>query len=82
MAKNRVELHYKGFDELRKSPGVVGMLRRKAEAVSRAAGPGHDVQIHMGATRARATIMTKTREAKENEARTRALLKALGAARG
>lgn len=77
----RVDLHIAGFNKLRNDPGVVKMLRDKANAVASAAGEGHDVQVHVGGARARATVMTKSIGAKRREAKNRNLLRALDAAR-
>lgn len=81
MAIVRVDLHVAEFNKLRNEPGVVAMLREKAKKVEAAAGAGHDVQVHVGGARARATVMTKSISAKKREAQNRNLLRALGAAR-
>lgn len=81
MTKVRVDLHIAGFNALRNSPGVVGLLRSKANAVASAAGAGHDVQVKVGGARARATVMTKTPAARAREAKNRTLLRAVDAAR-
>lgn len=81
MARTRVDLHIKGFNALRNQPGVIGLLRTKADAIARAAGEGHDVIVRPGAARARATIMTVSPAAKAREAKRRNLLRSLDAGR-
>jgi hypothetical protein len=67
--------------QLLKSPEVVAMLDEAARDVVRSAGPGHEHEVEIGATRARAMIWTDTVEARISESRHRTLSRAIDAAR-
>lgn len=61
--------------------GVKEDLRRRAEAVAEAAGPGNVVEEGGSRERARFAVVTETVEAMENEARNRSLTRAVDRAR-
>lgn len=63
----KVQLNRRGVRELLRSPGVSADLRKRGEAIARAAGPGHEVDTFRGRSRARATVRTATVEAMLNE---------------
>lgn len=77
----RIKLNSRGVREVLRSPGVLADLERRAEAVKRAAGPGHEVEVEVGAKRARAAVVTATAAARRSEATNRTLTRAFGAAR-
>ena len=78
----QIKLNSKGFIELLKSPEIQADLRRRAELVAAAAGPGHKVDVQVGRRRARAAVIMTTWEARRAEAKTRNLTQAFNAARG
>jgi len=78
----RIELNSDAIDELLKSDEVQEELERRGRLIAEAAGPGMEVEVTVGATRARASVRTGTPEAKLAEARDRALTGALDAGRG
>jgi hypothetical protein len=61
--------------------GVLEDLRRRAERVAEAAGPGMEADTYVGRNRARGGVITATPAAMEAEARDRALTRAMDAAR-
>lgn len=77
----RVELNKRGVAELLKSSEVQADLERRAQAIADAAGPGMEVETRVGATRARASVVTATAEAMRAEAEDRALTRAIDAGR-
>jgi hypothetical protein len=78
----KIELNSDAIDELLKSDEVQDELERRARLIAEHAGPGMEVEVTVGATRARASVRTGTVEAKLAEARDRALTTALDAGRG
>lgn len=81
MSAVRVVLNRRNIRALLKSPGVAADLRRRAENIARAAGPGHRVESEIGRNRARAAVITDTIPAMLAEARDRNLTRALDAGR-
>lgn len=79
MAKSRVVLNSRGIRQLLRSDGVSNELKRRADAIAAAAGPGHEVQVSIGRNRARATVRTATWPARYHEATDRTLSRALSA---
>ena len=77
----KVKLNSSGVRELLRSPGVLADLEARAKRIAAAAGGGMVVESAVGANRARAVVITGTREAMEAEARTRALTRAVDAGR-
>jgi tRNA A37 threonylcarbamoyltransferase TsaD len=67
--------------ELLKSVPVQQDLRRRADRIAAAAGPGMQASVQVGRNRARGSVITVTQQARENEARNRALTRALDAGR-
>ena len=56
-------------------------LKRRADRIAAAAGPGMVSSVQPGKNRARASVITGNRKARENEAINRALTRALDAGR-
>ena len=82
MANRRVKINYQGIGEILRGDKMVAELRKRAERVANAAGPGHRVDVQVGEKRARAAVITDTTEAIRNERRDRSLTRAIDAARG
>lgn len=78
----KIDLHSEVIDALLKSEEVQQDLERRARAIADQAGPGMEVEVSVGATRARASVTTATPEAKLAEAKDRKLTAALDAGRG
>lgn len=75
--------HRNGFRGLRTAPGVRADIRRRAEAVAEAAGPGVEVLPEQEPwSRARALVGPVTVEAARRTAEGNDLLRALEAGRG
>lgn len=70
------------FSQIRKAPGVQADLRRRAQAIANAAGPGMTVHSNVGRNRARAAVVTSTDEARRAEAEHGRLSGSLHAGRG
>lgn len=78
----KIEMNPAGVREVLQSEGVRADLRRRAEAIAAAAGEGMEADSRIGATRARASVVTATPEAMRAEAEDRALTSAIDAGRG
>lgn len=82
MAKSiRVEISRAGVEALLKSQEVQDDLRRRAEAIASAAGPGMEADVRVGKSRARASVRTGDFDAILAEARDKALTRAIDAGR-
>lgn len=77
----RIDLNGPAIDELLKSQEVQDDLERRGRAIAEQAGQGMEVEVTVGATRARASIRTGTTEARIAEATDRTLTSALDAGR-
>lgn len=82
MPANAFTLNRNGLRELLRSDAVQAELRRRAQQVAAAAGPGHRVEVSAGRNRARAAVITDTPEARRAEATDRALTRAINAGKG
>jgi len=82
MAKPLIVLNRKGIGEMLKSSGVRADLERRVRAIAAVAGEGMEPASDIGKTRARASVVTTTLQAKANEAQHRSLTRALDAGRG
>lgn len=80
--KIQLKFNYPAFDAIRKSPGVQADLKKRADRIAAAAGEGHEVTTTIGATRARASVVTATHDARLGEAADKTLSSALDAGRG
>ena len=81
MAATRIKLNLAGFRKLRRSPEVAADLEKRARRIADAAGPGHEVEVAKGRTRALGMVWTDTHEARSNEATNRSLTRATDAGR-
>lgn len=64
MAQNvKIQLNRAAVRALLRSAEVQADLRRRAERIAAAAGPGHEVVSYVGKNRARETVHTTTPEA-------------------
>ena len=77
----RIKLNLAGFRKLRRSPEVAADLEKRARRIADAAGPGHEVEVTKGLTRALGLVWTDTHEARRNEATNRSLTRAIDAVR-
>lgn len=82
MAKARLQFHYDGFDETRRDPAVLADVVRRANAIAAAAGDGYEVESGLSKSRARAVIITKTADAKRDQAENHTLERSIDAGRG
>lgn len=69
------------IEAILKSAPVQADLLRRAERIAAAAGEGFEASVVAGENRARASVITATFEAREAEARSGALTRALDAGR-
>ena len=81
MASN-VKLNHRNMAALLRSAPVEAELKRRADRIATAAGPGMIASSRIGPKRARASVVTVTNQARAHEARHRALTRALDAGRG
>lgn len=87
MAKKRlveVKLNRKEVEKLRKKPGVLSYVTKKAIQMQEAAGgadAGYDVLSGLGRNRARAAVIAYTYDARRDNARRNTLINAIDAAR-
>ena len=81
MADVRVKLNRRGVRDLLQSEEVADELKRRADAIAAAAGPGHRVEVEVGAPRSRAAVITDDTDAALAEARDRNLTRAVDAGR-
>jgi hypothetical protein len=82
MAVLKIKLNRTGIAELLKDPAVLADLRRRAEAIARAAGGGGmEVDSGLEKSRARASVRAADTEARKAEAKDRALTRAIDAGR-
>lgn len=77
----RVQLKRGAVEQLLKGPEITRLLTDMGQSIARAAGPGHEVNVDRGPNRVRVEVVTSTFEAMRNEARTRALTRAVQAGR-
>lgn len=77
----RVKLDISGFDELRKDPNLVADINARAQRIANAAGAGYEVSPRTGKKRHRASVITESYEAANDNAENNTLLKAMDAGR-
>lgn len=77
-----MKLNLKGFRRLRQSPPIKRDLERRAGRIADAAGDGYEMSSRTGKTRARASVITETYEAIDDNARRNTLLRSVAAGRG
>ncbi len=78
----RLEFNAEAFAQIRKAPGVLADVRRRAEAVATRAGDGYEAEADLESNRASAAAFTNTAEARAENARNHTLINALDAGRG
>lgn len=81
MAKTKIVLKINGPRKLRQLAAVQADLAERAKRIAAAAGPGMEASSQQGKTRARASVITATHEARRAEAESRALTRAIDAGR-
>lgn len=77
----RIVMNHAGVRELLRSAEVQADLKRRAEAIAAAAGPGMEVRTSVGPNRARAVVITGDGDAIRAEATDKALTRAIDAGR-
>lgn len=77
----RIELNDAGIKALLRSAEVGDEIKRRADNIARAAGPGMHSETYQGRDRVRARVWTGTYAARKAEAEDRALTRALDAGR-
>lgn len=78
----KVQLNGAGVRALLKSPAMQADLKRRAERIAAAAGPGHKVETFEGRNRARSSVSTDTLDAMIAEQAHQTLTRAIEAGRG
>lgn len=81
MAIERIKWNIKAFKALRRSPEVMSDLIARGSKVADAAGPGFEISPVTGKNRGRVSVRTATAEAREENARTNSLVRAIDAGR-
>lgn len=77
----RIDVNRGALRDLLRGDAVQADLKRRADKIAQAAGPGHKVNVNVGANRARAEVVTDTFEARAREATGRSLTRAIDAGR-
>lgn len=77
----KIKLNRRGVRQLLRGAEIQADLRRRAEAIARAAGDGMEVESSVGRNRAHALVRTGTFEAMRAEAKDRKLTRAIDAGR-
>lgn len=81
----RVKFNMRAYLALRRDPSVVHELHRRAKLIADACGgedDGFHAEITQGKTRARASVVAVTYQARRRNARDNTMLKSLDAGRG
>lgn len=73
----RPKIHIRGINAVMKSPGVTALVRKEAFKLARRAGPGFVAEMKPHRWVARAYVYTATQEAREKQASSYALQRAL-----
>lgn len=81
LKNGRLVLDKEAFVELMKSAPMQRDLLRRAQRVADAAGEGFHESVVVGKNRARASVITDTREARKRQSETNVLQRALNAGR-
>lgn len=80
----RIKWNLRGFEEIRRAPGVKADLLRRAERIRDAAGGEDDGFVAVsgeGATRSRAAVIAASRRARRANAKTNVLVRSIDAGR-
>lgn len=81
MSVDKIKWNIEGFKALRKSPEVMSDLIARGNKVADAAGPGFEISPVTGKNRGRVSVRTATAEAREDNARSNSLVRAIDAGR-
>lgn len=73
----RFKWNIRGFQQLRRSPGIKARLRKEANELRDASGDGYVITEGEGKTRSRATVITSNLEAVRDNSDNNTLLKNL-----
>lgn len=73
----RIKWNIKGFQQLRRSPGIKARLKKEADQVRDASGSGYVTQTGEGKTRSRAAVITGDHESARDNSDNNTLLKNL-----
>jgi tRNA A37 threonylcarbamoyltransferase TsaD len=82
MANQQTRLHQLNIKKMMQSDEMAASLKARADRIAAAAGPGMEADVRVGRTRARASVITATSEARYAEATGRKLTQAIDAGRG
>nr|DAT29689.1 MAG TPA: type I neck protein [Bacteriophage sp.] len=77
MSNSKFNLSYKGVGELLKSEEMQAVLTSKARDIRERCGDGYEQDIHVGETRANASVSATTYKAKKDNLKNNTLLKAV-----
>lgn len=77
----RIKWNMRGFEQLRRDPGVAADIDRRARRIAAAAGDGYEASPYEGKSRHRASVITATHKARLDNARHNTLLGAMDAGR-
>ena len=78
MAKNELVLNDEGIQALMKSEEIQDVLLGEAQKLSQRAGFGYSTDVHVGKTRANASVRCFTNSSKKENLEVNSLLKAGG----
>lgn len=81
MSKVTIKLNRQGITKILKSPSMRKAVEKRARQIATAAGPGYEADSMIGKNRARASVYTKTFQARRDNAKRNTLLRSIGAAR-
>jgi hypothetical protein len=73
----KIKWNLRAFDEIRRSPKVEAELRRRAQRIATACGPGYVAVSGKGRTRARAAVITADQRAVRDNASNNTLIRNL-----
>lgn len=79
MAKSKIKWRVKGFEEVRRLPGVKAELSQIAESMADSLGDGFVAEVGEGKTRSRAAVIAASTRARRRNARDNTILRELGA---
>ncbi len=75
--KVTLKLNSKGIQEMLKSPEMQTLLNERATAIANRAGDGYEVSVHVGKTRANASVYTTDAKVMRDNLKNNTLLKAV-----
>lgn len=80
--KGKLDINEAAVAKALKSSGMQADIRRRVEAIAAAAGPGFEASVVVGRNRVHGSVISKTKKAARQEAKRRALSRAVDAGRG